>query len=193
MRRRREARRSSSALHAERGLKLSHFVPQSRSQMRPINVRSSRSRCAHRAGLVLHRIQVAQRGVVGGHGLQVRDAYDLLLFSVIADCVHAILAGWERRRCAMVIRMLAHLYPLLWGRAISSGARAVLMVGKPEIIFLATEGKGGRHGEKIPCRSPATVVSLRSETLRPCLSACLPSAAHDTPILPPGQYHHRHG
>lgn len=58
-----------------------------------------------------------------------------------------------------------------------------------DFIFNDAEGKPDRHSEDTLCRSPATIVTLRSETLRLYFSICLPSDAHLTPVHIQGQTH----
>lgn len=133
---------------------------------------------AARGGLlVFQRVQLADHRMIGRHRCQMRNAHDDILPATGPDRMPAIFTRrmWCAKWLAMMMQLPFHVAAILSRNLSRTPARKCYF--RPERIRL--------ERNEVPCRSPAAVVPLRPETLRPCLSACLPSGGKIDRCTPP--------
>ena len=133
-------------------------------------------------------VQITDQRNFAGHYLQVLDAHDNTFFDLSPDHVHAGITSRQCRMHAVMVNTLVH-------ECISFPLQPCVSCPRP-----GQAGKIGcysgcrslrwRHGRN-PCRGPAAIASLRPETLRPCLSACLPSGTQNSQCWGQRQLHLR--
>jgi hypothetical protein len=126
--------------------------------------------------LGLSGVQIANCRITDGYGFQMLDTHNSILHAVISNRVNAIVAARGLWRLALYGGMLVHMASLIINRISLNSIQIALWCTERRTRFNGF-GKWKRRGKGIPCRSPATVVSLRPETLRPHFSVCLPSGA----------------
>jgi hypothetical protein len=118
-------------------------------------------------------VQITDQRNLAGHYFEVLHAHDNTLFVLAPDHVYA---GITRRQCRMHAVMVNALdHDCISISSTSRRLSAAPLSGREDRLLLRLQEFEMEAREKNPCRGPAAIASLRPETLRPCLSACLPS------------------
>lgn len=97
-----------------------------------------------RSGRVFPGIQIAYRGMVGGHGLQMRNAYDPVVAPFLSERVDTIRTSRGWRSLALVLRLSGHLYSLLFACALLPRDTCLLWQVRRRLIFSTTPGGNGQ-------------------------------------------------
>lgn len=107
------------------------------------------------------------------------EAYNDTVPAFFSDCVGTIITGWVSWQSAIKVQFLVHIDFFHQQQRMATNALELVLGGHS--FASAVRGRE-KHRNEYPCRSPATIVSLRPETLRPYFSVRLPSTAHITLI-----------
>lgn len=116
---------------------------------------------------------------MAGHIFQMGNAYNDTMPAFFSERVDTIVTGWVGGQSVFEVQFLVHIDFFHQQQRRATNALELVLGGHS--FASAVRGRE-RHRNEYPCRSPATIVSLRPETLRPYFSVRLPSTVHITLI-----------